>query len=536
MASSRDTIFALSSGRPPAAIAVVRISGPRAGVALEALIGRIPEPRRAALARVKNPTNKEVLDEALALWFPAGNSEIGEDSAELQLHGGRAVIAGVLDALSTIEGLRLAEPGEFTRRAFENGRLDLTAVEGLADLIYAETQAQRRQAFRQMKGLLGDRAEGWRKRLIEALALVEARIDFPDEGDVPEELVGPALKIAQELHDEISEALASASRGERLRDGLVVAIAGPPNAGKSTLLNRIARREAAIVSPIAGTTRDVIEVHLELDGYPVTLLDTAGIRDSDDPVEQEGVRRARERAAGADLVLWVVDATAPEVAGEPGGAVVFGGPVSAAAARPAADSSSPGRTKPPLSTGAGVSDSVDSPPVWVVRNKADLLGSSGLDSSGAPPPATTLSAGLPGLAGSTCPTGTRPLSLLGGIKTPKSSKVEHEFIVLNMNSENIFTLSATDGKGVNSLLDRLTLFASQYFGSEPALVSRERQRRSLSTTRAALDRALAEGPNGRDDIVAEELRFAATALGRLTGRVDVEDILDVIFADFCIGK
>ena len=224
------------------------------------------------------------------------------------MHGGRAVIAGVLAALSQIEGLRPAEAGEFTRRAFENGKLDLTAVEGLADLIGAETEAQRRQAFRQMKGLLGDRAETWRKRLIEACALVEARIDFSDEADVPEDLVAPALHVAQQLRSEIAEALAGAARGERLRDGLVVAIAGPPNAGKSTLLNRIAKREAAIVSPIPGTTRDVIEVHLDLDGYPLTLLDTAGIRDSADPVEQEGVRRARDRAAAADLVLWVVDA------------------------------------------------------------------------------------------------------------------------------------------------------------------------------------------------------------------------------------
>jgi tRNA modification GTPase len=501
MTSSRDTIFALSSGRPPAAIAVVRISGPRAGAALEKLIGRIPEPRRAALARVKNPINAEVLDEALALWFPAANSEIGEDSAELQLHGGRAVIAGVLDALGTIDGLRPAEPGEFTRRAFENGKLDLTAVEGLADFIHAETQAQRRQAFRQMKGLLGDRAESWRKRLIEALALVEARIDFPDEGDVPEDLVGPALKIAQGLRDEIGEALANATRGERLRDGLVVAIAGPPNAGKSTLLNRIARREAAIVSPTAGTTRDVIEVHLDLDGYPVTLLDTAGIRDSDDPVEQEGVRRARERAAGADLVLWVVDAIAPEpvaVSAE-GGASVVGRGRSAAGTRPMADTVS--------------SEPVDSPPVWVVRNKADLL-----DSTGAP-----------------SQTGNSPVGT-SGPQTPQPDRNEHEFISIGMNSENIFTLSATDGKGVNSLLERLAEFASQYFGSEPALVSRERHRRALSTTLAALDRALTEGPAGGDDIVAEELRFAATALGRLTGRIDVEDILDVIFADFCIGK
>src|SRR5208282_5615665 len=217
-------------------------------------------------------------------------------------------VVAVLDALGTIEGCRPAEAGEFTRRAFENSRLDLTAVEGLADLIAAEAPAQRRQAFRQLKGLIGDRAEAWRRRLIEALALVEARIDFSDEADVPEDLVGPALHAAQQLRGEIAAILADGHRGERLREGLVVAIAGPPNAGKSTLFNRLARREAAIVSPYAGTTRDVIEVHLDLDGYPVTLLDTAGIRESDDPVEQEGVRRARERAGSADVVLWVVDA------------------------------------------------------------------------------------------------------------------------------------------------------------------------------------------------------------------------------------
>jgi len=452
----RSTIFALSSGRPPSAIAVVRISGPRAGVALEKLTGRLPEPRKAALARVRDPQSNEVIDEALALWFPAPRSETGEDVAELQLHGGQAVIAGVLDALSTIEGCRPAEAGEFTRRAFENGRLDLTAVEGLADLIAAETQAQRRLAFRQLKGLIGDRAEAWRRRLIEALALVEARIDFSDEADVPEDLLGPALHAAQQLRDEIVGVLADGRRGERLRDGLVVAIAGPPNAGKSTLLNRLARREAAIVSPYAGTTRDVIEVHLDLDGYPVTLLDTAGIRDSAEPVEQEGVRRARERAAAADLVLWVIDPSS-------GGVGSNGRP-----------------------------ENVTNGDVWLVRNKIDLADSN------------------------FCADARK-----------------------NGNSESKFTLSvsALTGAGMDALTLALSAYAKTYFAAtESAIITRARHRRALEETVAALDRALARDHAEREELVAEDLRSAATTLGRLTGRVDVEDILDVIFRDFCIGK
>src|SRR5580698_4388796 len=212
--ADRPTIFALSSGRPPAAIAVVRVSGPQARDALQKLIGRVPEPRKAALVRVCESATGEVIDEALALWFPGPHSETGEDVAELQLHGGHAVIAGVLEALGKIEGCRVAEAGEFTRRAFENGRLDLTEVEGLADLIAAETPAQRRQAFRQLKGLIGDRAEDWRRRLIEALALVEARIDFSDEADVPEDLIGPALRAARQLRDDMAAALADGKRGE----------------------------------------------------------------------------------------------------------------------------------------------------------------------------------------------------------------------------------------------------------------------------------------------------------------------------------
>ena len=440
-----DTIFAVSSGAPPAAIAIIRISGPRTGEALTRLIGRIPQPRTAALARIREAPGGEIIDEALALWFPAPNSETGEDVAELQVHGGRAVVAATLKALGRIDGLRLAEGGEFTRRGFENGKLDLTAVEGLGDLIAAETEAQRRQAFQQMKGLLGNRAEDWRKRLTEALALVDARIDFSDESDVPEDLLGPALAIVRALRAEIDAALADAGRGERLRDGLVVAIAGPPNAGKSTLLNHLARREVAIVSPQAGTTRDVIEVHLDLGGYPVTLLDTAGIRASDDPVEQEGVRRAAGRAADADLVLWLADNEADL------------------------------RNESIIIPYSG--------DLWKIRTKIDLL---------------------------------YTRNELGTI------------------SENIFNISALDGSGVQSLIAAMTeFFARTWGGREPALVTRERHRQTLQSVSDALGRALT---GDREELVAEELRSAAQALGRLTGRIDVEDVLDVIFRDFCIGK
>src|SRR5258707_10179008 len=307
MTSDRDTIFALSSGRPPAAIAVIRVSGPRAGTALERLIGRVPQPRRASLAQVRDPATHHVIDEGLVLWFPGPNSATGEDVAELHVHGGRAVIAAVLSALAKLAGLRHAEAGEFTRRSFENGRMELTAVEGLADLVAAETEAQRRQAYQQLRGLLGDRAEAWRQRLIAARALVEAGIDFSDEEDVPKDMMSRDLELIRPLGEGISKA--GARQGERVRAGLRVAIAGPPNAGKSTLFNRLVRREAAIVSPFPGTTRDVLELHLDLGGYPVTVLDPAGIRETNDPVEREGVRRASEQAAGADLVLWVVDAT-----------------------------------------------------------------------------------------------------------------------------------------------------------------------------------------------------------------------------------
>jgi tRNA modification GTPase len=306
MMAGGDTIFALSSGRLPAAIAVVRVSGPRAREALERLTGKVPEPRRGAHAVVRDPATGDVIDDALALWFPEPRSETGEDTVELQLHGGRAILSAVFQALGNMDGFRPAAAGEFTRRALANGKLDLSAVEGLGDLIAAGTEAQRRQALAQYRGALGSKVEEWRERLIGVLANLEAAIDFVDEADVPEDLLSPAMKVAGELRGEILSALKDAERGERLREGFVVAIAGPPNAGKSTLLNRLAQREAAIVTDLPGTTRDPIEVGLDLEGVPVILVDTAGVRETSDPVEVEGVRRALERAEGADLTLWLV--------------------------------------------------------------------------------------------------------------------------------------------------------------------------------------------------------------------------------------
>jgi tRNA modification GTPase len=346
--------------------------------------------------------------------------------------------------LVAFENVRAAEPGEFTRRAFENGKLDLTEAEGLDDLIHADTDRQRRQALRQLKGLLGDKARDWRARIIEASALIEAGIDFADEGDVPAELIAPALAKVKALLGEIEEALAAQGQSERLRDGLVVAIAGPPNVGKSTLMNQLARREVAIVSPHAGTTRDVIEVQFDLDGYPVTVIDTAGIRETDDPVEQEGVRRARARAAEADLVLWLVDAADAEIHHD------------------------------------------GTAPVWLVRNKIDL------DPAG------------------------RPMA--------------------HQEGRAAFEISASCGDGIPNLISALVEFAQVYFGpGEAGLISRTRQRRLLQDAADSLRRSGEVAGQG-EELAAEELRSAAHFLGRLLGRVDVEDVLDVIFREFCVGK
>jgi len=299
-----DTIFALATAPGRAAVAVVRISGPATRYAVAELAGRLPEPRRASLRRLRDPNAGEFLDEALVIWFADSAGFTGEDAAELQLHGGPAVVEGVMEALAGL-GLRLAEPGEFSRRAFENGRMDLAGAEAVADLIDAETVAQRRQALAQLGGALTVRYDSWRAALLDSLAWLEAEIDFPDE-DLPEALAARAGGPLGVLADEIDAALDD-QRGHRVREGLRVALIGAPNAGKSSLINALAGRDAAIVTATPGTTRDIIEVPLVISGFKVLLADTAGLRDTQDPVEQEGVRRARAWAEAADLRLWVVD-------------------------------------------------------------------------------------------------------------------------------------------------------------------------------------------------------------------------------------
>lgn len=306
------TIFALSSGAPPAALAVVRISGPRAGAALRALAGRLPEPRRAALAALVDPADGEPLDRALVLWFPGPASATGEDLAELHLHGGRAVVARALSALAGLEDLTPAGPGDFTRRAFENGRIDLAEAEGLSDLLFAETELQRRSALAVAGGALSAQVAEWQDRLMAISAQVEALLDFADEDDVSGPDDGELQRHARTLAGEIGAWLARPS-GERLRDGVRVALVGPPNAGKSTLLNAMAGREAAIVSPRAGTTRDVIEVPIALEGRPFLLIDMAGLHEgTDDEIEAVGIARAREVAAESDIVLWLGDGAPDE--------------------------------------------------------------------------------------------------------------------------------------------------------------------------------------------------------------------------------
>ena len=440
------TIFALATAPGRAGVAVVRVSGPASGDALAALTGKpLPAPRMAKLVRLRDPGTGEALDDALVLRFTAPRSFTGEDVVELHLHGGRAVVAGVVEALSALPGLRVAEPGEFTRRAFENGKLDLTEAEAVADLVDAETSAQRRQALRQMEGALGQLYDGWRERLTRSLAHIEADIDFPDE-DLPSGVSNAARPVLEALAAEIDAHLDDRGRGERLREGLHIAIVGAPNAGKSSLLNALARREAAIVSARAGTTRDVIEVHLDLGGYPVVLADTAGLREAAaDEVEEEGIRRALDRAARADVKVAVFDATA----------------------LPALD---------PATVALVDKDTV------VVLNKTDLADA--------------------------------PVPTVGG--------------------QDAVAVSARTGSGLPELERRLTAFtADRLAGSGAPALTRARHRSALEECRDALRRALTAP---LPELMAEDVRLASRALGRITGRVDVEDLLDVIFRDFCIGK
>jgi tRNA modification GTPase len=309
-----DTIFAPATGSGRAAIAVVRVSGPGTASALRAIAGGLPRPRRASMRRLFAPDGVEI-DHGLVLWFPAPASYTGEDGAEFHVHGGRAVVGSLIEALDAL-GLRLAEPGEFTRRAFGNGKLDLAQAEGVADLVDAETEAQRRQALAQLQGRLSQAEARWREDLIEALAMLEAAVDFPDE-EVPAGVAARARPILERLIAELEVAIADVGRGERIREGYRIALIGAPNAGKSTLLNALVRRDAAIVTAIPGTTRDIIEVPLQLGGYKAIVADTAGLRVTPDEIEAEGVRRAAAWGEGADLRVWLVDGSAAEAPPRP---------------------------------------------------------------------------------------------------------------------------------------------------------------------------------------------------------------------------
>lgn len=423
-----DTIYALASARGKAGVAVLRLSGPNAHAAVAKLTTSLPPIRQAGLRQLC--WHDELLDQALVLLFAAGASFTGEDVAELHLHGSSAVVQSVLRALATQEGLRLAEPGEFTRRALENGCLDLAQVEGLADLIDAETESQRRQALKVLSGAIGARAEGWRHRLVRAAALIEATIDFADE-DVPVDVTPEVRDLLSGVLAELQVEHAGARASERIREGFEVAILGAPNAGKSTLLNALAGREAAITSDVAGTTRDVIEVRMEIDGLAVTLLDTAGLRDTEDRVERIGIERALSRAEAADLRVFLTSSD-------------------------------------PITGLEPTRDDI------VVSGKADLSGQ-----------------GVSGLT----------------------------------------------GEGLPELIDIIgERLRKRVAGA--ATVTRERHRIALERAIRAMESAQPEVEKGPDraEIAAAELRMAIRALESLVGRVDVENLLDEIFASFCIGK
>lgn len=440
------TIAALSTAPGMAGVAIIRVSGPQAGPTLERLAGKRP-PARIATNAVLRDAEGAPIDSALVLWFPAPKSFTGEDVAELHVHGGRAVTSAALRAVLSAADIRVAEPGEFTRRAFENGKMDLAAVEGLADLIGAETEGQRRQAYAQYASRLGQTAETLRTTIVHALALVEATIDFPDEDDVGTGALTEARALVEALRQEVRLLMADSYRGERIRDGLHVAIAGPPNAGKSTLLNTLAGRNVAIVSPIAGTTRDTLEVHLDLDGMAFILTDTAGLREGIDPIEVEGVRRARSRIRESDLVLFLQAANPTEA------------------------------IDPDWDLGQQVK-------IWHVQSQVDRFG-----------PDTS----------------------------PDPFYRHH--------------ISALQGIGIRELLADLSTFGRELLAGEPAVLVRERHRQAFAALHDALDESLAiDDWSAATELVAEDLRTGLAALGRATGRVDVEAVLDVVFSSFCIGK
>ncbi|MCA3722273.1 tRNA uridine-5-carboxymethylaminomethyl(34) synthesis GTPase MnmE [Phenylobacterium sp.] len=445
-----DTIYAPATAPGRAAIAVVRLTGPRAGEALDALARRRPPPRQASRRRLRG-SEGEVLDDALVLWMPGPASYTGEDSAELHLHGGPAVVSGVLEALAAL-GLRLAEPGEFTRRAFESGRLDLAQAEGVADLVEAETEAQRRQALAQLGGALGRARDAWRADLVEALALFEAAVDFPDE-DLPADVARRARPALERLTRALAEAVDGVRRGEQVREGYALALVGTPNAGKSTLLNALSRREAAIVTATPGTTRDVIEVSLRLGGYKVILADTAGLRETVDLIEAEGVRRARRRAAEADLRLWVVD-------------------------------------------GSGGAEAASPPPDVLCPGDLCLVAKADLPAGDA------------------------------------TARALAESTALGLEPHRVSAHRAADVEGLEAVLTRRVL--SALGGAEPPAATRLRHAGLLSEALVRLESAmaLAEDP----ELAAEDVRLAARALDRVTGRIGPEDVLDRIFSTFCIGK
>jgi tRNA modification GTPase len=405
---------------------------------------------------LRHPDTGEVLDEAVVLWLPGPASFTGEDMVELHVHGGRAVVAGVLEALAWL-GLRLAEPGEFTRRAFGNGKIDLTEAEGLADLINAETASQRRQAIAQQCGALRGHYELWRVSLLGAMAYVEASLDFSDEGDIAESAFNEAIPQVRKLLTDLDRALADGRRGEIVREGIQVAIVGAPNVGKSSLLNALAGREAAIVYHEPGTTRDVIEVALDLEGFPFVLRDTAGLRETESPVEQEGIRRALASAKEADIVLLLYDAAAV----------------------------SKGTSAPPVMENRHEGSEAEERKTITVVNKVDLA-------------------------------------------RPDLSRVPQGTILI----------SAKTGHGLDALRTALIRFAEEsYGGTETPLITRARHRQEIERARCALNQFLGCADTaGNPELAAEHLREAADALGRLTGRLDVEDVLGQIFSEFCIGK